>query len=106
MAVDLGEKHRMACHFSDGSLLLVRGGRLRAIRRYWQKVRAKVKPPSAQNRHVSRRYREIARKESRQVEHALHLLSKRFVELCVQKGVLRRVLGGLTEIRSSIDTTP
>lgn len=103
VALDLGEKHLFAAHFSDGTELLVRGGHVRALRRYWQKVRRRVKSPSKDNPRLSKRFVQIARKESRQAEHALHIVSKRFVELCASKGVSRIVLGDLTGIRERMD---
>ena len=45
-------------------------------------MRTKVKPPSVTNRKPSRRYLQICRKESRQIRHRLHIISKQFVELC------------------------
>ena len=51
---------------------------------------------------MSRRYRQIARKEARQITHALHIASRRFVDVCVDKGVGTIILGDLTGIRQHI----
>ena len=50
----------------------------------------------------SRRYKEIERKESRQVNHRLHQISKDFVNRCYEAGVATIVLGDLTGIRENI----
>ncbi|WP_233493246.1 zinc ribbon domain-containing protein [Meiothermus sp. PNK-Is4] len=66
-------------------------------------MRAKVKPPSRENPRMSRRYREIARKERRQVEHLLHMVTAHFVRACVQRGAKEIAIGELTGIRGAID---
>lgn len=105
-AVDLGETWAIAARTEDGSAVLLSGRRLKALRRYWQKVRAKVKPPSLENPRRSRRYREIARKESRQVRHALHLLANAFGAWCIAHGVARVVVGEPKDIRDAINYGP
>jgi putative transposase len=42
VALDLGETVLMAAAFDDGSAFLYSGRGLKAVRRYWQKVRAKL----------------------------------------------------------------
>jgi putative transposase len=103
VAIDLGETQAISAMFDDGIDLLYSGREIKAIRRYWQKVHAKVKPPTAENRKKSRRYRQIERKESRQVHHLLHLISKDFVERCSQTGVDTIAIGKLTGIRKKMD---
>ncbi|MYD61954.1 MAG: IS200/IS605 family element transposase accessory protein TnpB [Gemmatimonadetes bacterium] len=102
VGVDIGEDWLIAADFCDGSQYLVCGRMLKSTRRYWQKVRAKVKPPSQDRPKMSRRYRQIARKEARQITHALHIASRRFVDAYADKGVGTIILGDLTGIRSSI----
>lgn len=63
VAVDLGETVLMSAAFSDGPVFLYSGRLIKAIRRYRQKVRSRVKPPSKEHPRMSRRYREIAHKE-------------------------------------------
>ncbi len=69
------------------------------------KVRAKVKPPGAENRRKSRRFGQIERKESRQVEQLLHILTADFVHRCWLAGVDTIAVGDLTGIRERIDYT-
>ena len=103
VAIDLGLNNLITATFTDGTSHIISGRELKAIRRYWQKVRAKVKPPSVTKRKPSRRYNQICRKESRQIKHRLHIISKQFVELCEEKGVTHVVLGDLNGIRDNID---
>lgn len=98
VAVDLGETQMITAVFDDGKALLYSGRLIKAIRRYWQKVRRCVRPPAAGQR-KSRRYREIDRQESRQVRQLLHLITTDFVERCYQAGVNTIVLGDVRGIR-------
>jgi IS605 OrfB family transposase len=111
VAVDLGLNNLITATFSDGTSHIISGRELKAIKRYWQKVRAKVKPKddgfadifaSITKRKPSRRYSQICRKESRQIIHRLHIISKQFVELCDEKGVTHIVFGNLSGIRDKI----
>ena len=103
VAIDLGLNNIITATFSDGTSIIISGRELKAIRRYWQKVRTKVKPPSVTKRKPSRRYLQICRKEARQIRHRLHIISKKFVKLCEEKGVTHIVFGDLSCIRGNID---
>ncbi|MEJ2709647.1 MAG: hypothetical protein P8074_18695 [Anaerolineales bacterium] len=81
-SVDLGETQAIAAIFADGQGVLYSGRELKAIRRSWQRVRAKVKPPTVEKRRKSKRYR--------QIKHLLHLISKDFVAQCYEAGVDHR----------------
>ncbi len=102
VAVDVGETVLLAAVFADGVALLYSGRLIKAIRRYWQKVRAKVKPPSRDAPHRSRRYSEIAHKERRQVEHLLHIVTAHFIRECIRRGVKEIAIGDLRNIRQEI----
>jgi transposase len=52
VALDLGETVLMAAAFDDGSAFLYSGRGLKAVRRYWQKVRANLKRSSRSWREV------------------------------------------------------
>jgi len=95
-AVDLGETILMACTFDDGTVMLYSGRLIKAVRHYWQKVRAKLK----QN---SRRWKQIAHREKKQVEHLLHMATSHFIAECVRRGVKEIAIGDLNGIRGSID---
>ncbi|ACX51990.1 transposase, IS605 OrfB family [Ammonifex degensii KC4] len=96
VALDLGETILMAAAFEDGTVLLYSGRFIKSVRRYWQKVRASLKPNS-------RRWREVAHREKLQVEHLLHVATSHFIEECVRRGVGEIAIGAITGIRESID---
>lgn len=95
VAVDPGETVLMACAFDDGTVMLYSGRLIKAVRRYWQKVRASLK----QN---SRRWKRIAHREKKQVEHLLYIATSHLIAECVQKGVKEIAIGNLNGIRESI----
>ncbi len=102
VAVDLGLNNLITATFTDGTACIISGRELKAIKRYWQKLRAKVKSPSVTKRKPSRRYNQVCRKESRQISHRLHIISKEFVKLCEEKCVTNIVFGDLSGIRDKI----
>jgi IS605 OrfB family transposase len=105
VAVELGETQALAATFDDASSLLYSGKLIKSIRRYWQKVRSVVKPPTKDNPKKSKQYKEIESKEHREIKHLLHILSKDFVERCYLAGVSTIAIGKLTGIRENIDYT-
>ncbi len=96
VAVDLGETVLMACAFDDGRVMLYSGRFIKSVRRYWQKVRAKLQ----QN---SRRWKEIAHRERKQVEQLLHASTSHFIKECIQRGVEEIAIGNLNGIRQGIN---
>jgi transposase len=46
VAIDPGETILMTCAYDDGTVSLYSGRQVKAIRRYWQKVRANLKQKS------------------------------------------------------------
>ncbi|MER3479868.1 MAG: transposase [Meiothermus sp.] len=72
VAVDLGETVLLAAAFEDGTALLYPGRLVKSVRRSWPKVRASLK----QN---SRRWKETAHRERKQVEHLLHVTTSHFI---------------------------
>lgn len=95
-ALDLGESVLMAVAFEDGTVLLYSGRLIKAIRRYWQKVRASL-------RQNSRRWKKVAHRERLQVEHLLHTATSHLIEECVRRGVGEIAIGDLCGIREGID---
>jgi len=96
VAVDLGETVLMACAFDDGRVMLYSGRFIKSVRRYWQKVRAKLQ----QN---SRRWKEIAHRERKQVKQLLHASTSHFTKECIQRGVEEIAIGNLNGIRQGIN---
>ena len=95
-AVDLGETVLMACAFDDGTVMFYSGRFIKSVRRYWQKVRASL-------RQNSRRWKEIAHRERKQVEQLLHIATSHFIAECIRRGVKEIALGDLNGICESID---
>ena len=62
-----------------------------------------MKPPNEENPMKSRRYRQIDRKEHRQVNHLLHIITRDFVQRCYEVGVGTIAIGDLNGLRSSIN---
>jgi hypothetical protein len=77
----LGETQAITAVFDDGTVLIYSGRLIKSIRRYWQKVRSKVKP-TVVNPRKSRRFRQMDRKESRQVDPLLSIMTTDFVRRC------------------------
>ncbi len=86
VALDLGETVLMAAAFGDGSAFLYSGRKIKSVRRYWQKVRAKLK-------RGSRRWREVAHRERAQVNDLLRQAASHFLRECVSRGVGEVVVG-------------
>jgi IS605 OrfB family transposase len=96
VALDLGETVLMAAAFDDGGALLYSGRGLKAVRRYWQKVRANLK-------RGSRRWREVAHRERAQVNDLLRQAASHFLLECVSRGVGEVVVGDLSGLREGLD---
>jgi putative transposase len=96
VALDLGETILMAAAFDDGSAFLYSGRGLKAVRRYWQKVRANLK-------RGSRRWKEVAHRERAQVNDLLHQVVSHFLRECVSRGVGEVVVGDLSGLREGLD---
>lgn len=105
VAVDLGETHLITAVTETGPAWLYSGREVKAIRRYWKKVRARVQSPRPGER-KSRRLRQIDRKESRQVQALLHRITVDFVRRCATEGVGEIAFGDLGGIRKRINYGP
>jgi IS605 OrfB family transposase len=95
VAIDLGETILITCAFDDGTISLYSGRQIKAIRRYWQKVRANLKPKS-------RRWFQISHKERKQVDQLLHIATSHLIPECLKKGVKEIAVGDLNGIREGI----
>lgn len=96
VALDLGETVLMAAAFEDGTGFLYSGRGLKAVRRYWQKVRANLK-------RGSRRWREVAHRERLQVDPLLRQAAFHFLRECAKRGVGEVVVGDLSGLREGLD---
>jgi IS605 OrfB family transposase len=85
----------MTCAFDDGTVSLYSGRQIKAIRRYWQKVRANLKQKS-------RRWFQISHQERKQVDQLLHITTSHLISECLKKGVSEIAIGDLNGIREGI----
>ncbi len=91
VALDLGENILMAAAFDDGSTFLYSGRQIKSVRRYWRKIRSKLK----QN---SRRWKQMSHKEKLQVDHLLRQAVSHFLCECEKRGIGEVAVGNLTGI--------
>jgi transposase len=96
VAIDPGETVLITCAFDDGTISFYPGRQIKAIRRYWQKVRANL-------RQKSRRWFQIAHKERKQVDHLLHIAASHLISECRKRGVKEIAIGDLHGIRENMD---
>jgi putative transposase len=91
VSLDLGENVLMAAAFDDGSALLYSGRQIKSVRRYWTKVRSKL-------RKNSRRWKQVAHREKAQVDHLLRQAVSHFLRECEKRGIGEVAVGNLTGI--------
>jgi transposase len=90
VSVDLGLNNIITATFSDGTSLIISGRELKAIRRYWQKVRTKVKPPSVEGVVLSRRRRRLDASAPDASPRANRKASRRYREICRTEQISER----------------
>ena len=90
-ALDLGENILIAAAFDDGSAFLYSGRQIKSVRRYWIKVRSKLKQRS-------RRWKQVAHREKAQVDHLLRQAVSHFLRECEKRGIGEVAVGNLTGI--------
>jgi putative transposase len=102
-AVDLGIINLAAVAYSDGATELYSGRGLLAQEYYFAKETAKCKPsgwqPGSRKRAASGRERRLHRKRSQRRRQYLHAVSRRIVDVCIEKGIGTIILGDLKGIR-------
>jgi IS605 OrfB family transposase len=98
LAKSITDASCMACVFDDGTASLYSGRQIKAIRRYWQKVRANLKQKS-------RRWFEISHKERKQVDHLLHIATFHLISECRKRGTKEIAIGDLNGVRENIDSS-
>ena len=101
-SVDLGMKVLAALQVEEGPSLLFSAGLLRSTQYYWMKVRQSLQAPNAEHQ-ASRRWRQVRRRESRQIDHLLHIISKALVAQLWLHGVTVLTIGDITGILQGKD---
>ncbi len=91
VALDLGENILMAAAFDDGSAFLYSGRQIKSVRRYWTKLRSKL-------RQNSRRWKQVAHREKAQVDHLLRQAVSHFLRECEKRGIGEVAVGNLKGI--------
>ncbi|WP_251931430.1 RNA-guided endonuclease InsQ/TnpB family protein [Salinibacter ruber] len=107
--IDLGEKHLAAAATEDDSFLL-NGGELRALRKYQNQTKAKLQRKISRKERGSKRWKRLVRTKNKQLNHLdnkitdlLHKLSRKLIEMLLERGVSTVVIGELKGIRDSVD---
>ncbi len=107
--VDLGEKHLAAVATEEDSFLL-NGGKLRAIRKYQNQTKAKLQEKISRKERGSNRWRKLVKSKNKQLDHLdskitdlLHKLSRKLIDMLLERGVSTVVIGELKGIRDHID---
>ncbi|MCS3856600.1 transposase, partial [Salinibacter ruber] len=99
--VDLGEKHLAAVSTGDGAFLL-NGGELRALRHYQNQTKAKLQSKIDDKERGSNRWEKLVKTKNQQLDHIdnkitdlLHKLSRKLIEMLLERGVSTVVIGEL-----------
>lgn len=102
MAVDLGIINTAVTVDTSGCSKVYSGKQILAIQHYFNKERAKltsILTKQYPKRHHSKNLEILSKKQSSQINHALHIHSKAIVSDCLNKGMKVLVAGDVTDIR-------
>jgi len=110
--IDLGEKHLAAAATEDDTFLL-NGGELRALRKYQNQTKAKLQEKIGRKKRGSNRWKKLVESKNRQLDHIdnkitdlLHKLSRKLIEMLLERGVSTVVIGELKGVRDDMDYGP
>jgi putative transposase len=109
MTIDLGMRNPIASMDEQGNTEIFKGGELLSYVRYWNKEKARVQSQvmgrtKGKNK-SSPALRKMSQHGARQVKHAIHSMTNKVVDLCVQRNVKEVVVGDLTGIKKEKDGT-
>ena len=109
MAIDLGMRNPIVSMDEQGNTEIFKGGKLLSDVRYWNKEKARVQAQvmgrTKGKKKSSPAIRKMSTHGARQVKHAIHSMTNKVVELCVQRNVKEVVVGDLTGIKKKQDGT-
>lgn len=109
MAIDLGMRNPIVSMDEEGHVDIYKGGKLLSDLRYWNKeksrVQAQVMGRTKGKKNFSKPLGKMSKHGARQIKHALHSMTNKVVELCVQRNVKEVVVGDLTGIKKNQDGT-
>ena len=107
--IDLGEKH-LAAVFTGTGAFTINGGELRALRHYQNQLKAKLDAKIDRKERGSNRWQQLVQSKSRQLDHIdnkitdlLHKLSRKVVEMLLERRVSAVAIGDVRGIRDRID---
>jgi len=102
MSVDLGIINTAVTVDTNGCSKVYSGKQILAIQHYFNKERAKLTSTLTKQypkKHHSKNLDILSKKQSSQINHALHIHSKAIVTDCLNKGIKTLVAGDVTDIR-------
>jgi len=109
MAIDLGMRNPIVSMDEQGNVDIYKGGKVLSNLRYWNKEKARVQSEvmgrTKGKKKSSKALRKMSKHGSQQVNHSIHGMTNKVVELCVQRNVREVVVGDLTGIKKNKDGT-
>lgn len=107
--IDLGEKH-LAAVSTGSDAFLINGGELRALRKYQNQTKARLQAKISRKQRGSNRWKKLVRTKNKQLNHIdnkitdlLHKLSRKLIEMLLERGVSTVAIGELKGIRENAD---
>lgn len=107
--IDLGEIHLACVHDGDGTLLF-NGKELRSKRQYQNKLKAKLDSKIDRKERGSNRWWKLVNSKNKQlagirnqIRDILHKMSRKLVEVCLERDVSTLVVGDVRGIRQDIN---
>ena len=101
-AIDFGEIHSIASIDNNGNAIIITGRKIRSIRRFQDKEKAKLCSKRDKITKGSRQYRKYSRaiyklsiKTDRQILDCVHKISKLYLDYCIQNGISKVYYGDL-----------
>jgi putative transposase len=106
--IDPGEKH-LAAVSTGQDCFLINGGELRALRKYQNQTKARLQAKISRKERDSNRWNKLVRTKNKQLNHLdnkitdlLHKLSRKLIEMCLERDVSTVVIGELKGVRDSV----
>jgi len=106
--IDLGEKHIAAVSTGEDCFLF-NGGKLRGLRHHQNKTKARLQSKIDKKKRGSNRWKKLVRTKNKQlqkidnqIDDLLHKLSRKLIEMLLERGVSTVVIGELEEITRSV----
>lgn len=101
-AIDFGEIHSITSIDNNGNAIIITGRKIRSIRRFQDKEKAKlcskrdkITKGSKQYRKYSRAIYKLSVKTDRQILDCVHKISKLYLDYCIENGISKVYYGDL-----------